>query len=191
MKIEAGTGSLRARLSQLADPELVGVARQQLPYVTIAYELLMERYQSRLYAICYRYIHDGNEADDICQEVMLKVFHHLRSFRGQSSFKTWLYRMAYNESISALRRKRPDALNIDSMDASDDPLLSEDSESDFSLNRLDQWLIRFSVVDRSIVFFRCIEELEFNEIAAVLDMKVSAVKMRYQRALEKLRTHLE
>jgi RNA polymerase sigma-70 factor (ECF subfamily) len=183
--------SARAQLKELADDELVVVARRQLPHVTIAYEILMRRYQDRLIRTCTRYLGSVHDAEEIVHEVMLRVFHGLAKFKGESSFKTWLFRIAYNESMSQLR-KRKDQTSLDVVD--EEEYFSTDQqrvERDVMGMRVDRWVAQLDLEDRTIVVYRAIAELEFKEIAEIVDMNLSAVKMRYQRALEKLKQHYE
>ena len=76
---------------QLTDEELVERAHDELFHVTRAYEELMRRYQRTLFNVCARYLGNDRDADDVCQEVMLKVLYGLKNFEGKSKFKTWLY----------------------------------------------------------------------------------------------------
>ena len=96
----------RAQLAEKSDQQLVAIARRQLPHVTLAYEVLMRRYQDALIRTCTRYLNSVEDAEEVVHEVMLKVFHGLARFKGESSFKTWLYRIAHNESMTCLRKRK-------------------------------------------------------------------------------------
>ncbi|MBW4971687.1 sigma-70 family RNA polymerase sigma factor, partial [Croceibacter atlanticus] len=78
----------------------------ELFHVTRAYEELMRRYQRTLFNVCSRYLGNDRDADDVCQEVMLKVLYGLKNFEGKSKFKTWLYSITYNECITQYRKER-------------------------------------------------------------------------------------
>lgn len=182
---------VRAQLAEKSDEQLVAIARGQLPHVTLAYEVLMRRYQDALMRTCTRYLGSVHDAEEIVHEVMLRVFHGLTRFKGESSFKTWLYRIAYNESMSQLRKRR-DQLDLDAV--SEDEYLATDQqrvERDVMSLRVDRWIALLDQEDRTIVVYRAIAELEFKEIADIVGMNLSAVKMRYQRALDKLKQHYE
>lgn len=78
----------------------------------------MRRYQRTLFNVCARYLGNDRDADDVCQEVMLKVLYGLKNFEGKSKFKTWLYSITYNECITQYRKERRkrrlmDALSLD------------------------------------------------------------------------------
>ena len=93
-------------LKKLSDAQLVAMARQQLPYATTAWEELMYRHEKPLVSLCRNLCGNNSDAEDAYQEVLLRVFHHLPKFRGDSSFKTWVYRIAYNESITLIRQRK-------------------------------------------------------------------------------------
>ncbi len=89
--------------------------------MTRAYEELMRRYQRTLFNVCARYLGNDRDADDVCQEVMLKVLYGLKNFEGKSKFKTWLYSITYNECITQYRKERRkrrlmDALSLDPLE---------------------------------------------------------------------------
>jgi RNA polymerase sigma-70 factor (ECF subfamily) len=174
---------------QLSDEELVQRAHGELFHITRAYEELMRRYQRTLFNVCARYLGNDRDADDVCQEVMLKVLYGLKNFEGKSKFKTWLYSITYNECITQYRKERRkrrllDALSLDPVEeASDDkaPLVVGEKAG------LERWLVHVNQIDREILVLRFVAELEFQEIADIMHMGLSATKMRYKRALDKLR----
>lgn len=122
---------------------------------------------------------------------MLKVLHGLRHFEGKAKFKTWLYSITYNECITQYRKEKRkrrlfDALSLDSQDEAQEP-----DEQILDRAGLDRWLVHVNPVDREILVLRFVAELEFQEIADIMHMGLSATKMRYKRALEKLRKHID
>lgn len=172
----------------LTDEELVERARTELFHVTRAYEELMRRYQRTLFNVCSRYLGNERDADDVCQEVMLKVLYGLKNFEGKSKFKTWLYSITYNECITQYRKDRrkrrlADALALEPLDeASEDYAPKPEGQGG-----LDRWLVHVNPIDREILVLRFVAELEFQEIADIMHMGLSATKMRYKRALDRLR----
>lgn len=173
---------------------MVARANRELLHTTVAYEELMRRYQRTLFNVCARYLGNDRDADDVCQEVMLKVLHGLRHFEGKSKFKTWLYSITYNECITQYRKEKRkrrlmDALSLD-QDESEEVV---ESSINIVTDRasLDRWLVHVNQVDREILVLRFVAELEFQEIADIMHMGLSATKMRYKRALEKLRKSID
>lgn len=173
---------------ELSDEELVARARQELFHVTRAYEELMRRYQRTLFNVCARYLGNERDADDVCQEVMLKVLYGLKNFEGKSKFKTWLYSITYNECITQYRKERRkrrliDALSLEPQEEASD----EKSPKVEDKGGLDRWLEHVNPIDREILILRFVAELEFQEIADIMHMGLSATKMRYKRALDRMR----
>lgn len=172
------------RLSQLDDSELVRLASLQLPYVTTAYEVLFHRYHNKLIQICYRYLDSLEEAEEAVNDTMMNVFNNLKRFEQRASFKTWIYRIAYNQALTRLRKKKLDQVELDEAHEEVSHDTSDDS-SDRS-GQLNNMLAKLSLEERSIVVFRIAGDLEFNDIALIVEQKLSTVKMRYKRALEKM-----
>lgn len=178
--------------ADLSDEALVERAQEELLHSTVAYEELMRRYQRTLFNVCARYLGNERDADDVCQEVMLKVLHGLKQFEGKAKFKTWLYSITYNECITQYRKDKRkkrlyDALSLDPQEeavADQQPVAGEHAS-------LDRILVHVNPVDREILVLRFVAELEFQDIAQIMHLGLSATKMRYKRALEKLRTQLD
>lgn len=162
-------------------------AQRELFHVTRAYEELMRRYQRTLYNVCARYLGSERDADDVCQEIMLKVLYGLKKFKGKSKFKTWLYSITYNECTTQYRKDRRrrrlfDALSLNPLDEEVEPELLDNKDND-----LDRWLVNVNTIDREIIILRFVAELEFQEIASIVNLGLSATKMRYKRAIDRLR----
>ncbi|MEH6566726.1 MAG: RNA polymerase sigma factor SigX [Halopseudomonas sp.] len=175
----------------LSDEELVIAAKGELLHTTIAYEELMRRYQRTLFNVCARYLGNERDADDVCQEVMLKVLHGLKHFEGKAKFKTWLYSITYNECITQYRKEKRkkrllEALSLDGQEEEIEPEAPVGESQ--GLNKL---LAHVNPIDREILVLRFVAELEFQEIANIMHMGLSATKMRYKRVLEKLRDHID
>lgn len=173
---------------QLSDEELAQRAHDELFHITRAYEELMRRYQRTLFNVCSRYLGNERDADDVCQEVMLKVLYGLKNFEGKSKFKTWLYSITYNECITQYRKERRKRRLLDALSL--DPLEEASEETSPKVGEktgLEHWLVHVNQIDREILVLRFVAELEFQEIADIMHMGLSATKMRYKRALDKLR----
>lgn len=148
----------------------------------------MRRYQSTLYGVCTRYLGNERDADDVCQEIMLKVLYGLKKFEGKSRFKTWLYSITYNECTTQYRKERrkkrlQDALTMHPVDEASDeaaPVIREN-------HSLDRWLLDVNPIDKEIIILRFVAELEFQEIANIMHLGLSATKMRYKRAIDRLK----
>ncbi|MFT0211140.1 RNA polymerase sigma factor SigX [Pseudomonas sp. F1_0610] len=174
--------------TSLTDEELVEKARVELFNITTAYEELMRRYQRTLFNVCARYLGNERDADDICQEIMLKVLYGIKKFEGKSKFKTWLYSITYNECITQFRKDRRKRRLLDALSLNPQEEASEDQAPEIKDTAgLDRWLVHVNQIDREILVLRFVAELEFQEIADIMSLGLSATKMRYKRAIDRLR----
>jgi RNA polymerase sigma-70 factor (ECF subfamily) len=168
-----------------------------------AYEELIQRYQQPVYGIVYRLV--GNEAEtcDVVQEVFIKVFRGVGSFRGQSSLRTWIYRIAVNEAHNRCRwfaRHGHHEVSLDAdggepgrgLDQAADPARSPfDQVVDHESQALiEQALARIRPVFRAALVLRDVENLSYEEIAEILQISLGTVKSRIVRGREALRREL-
>lgn len=164
-----------------------------------AYEELLARYQQPVYNITYRLLGDQSDACDVVQEVFLKVFRGVGSFRERSSLRTWIYRIAVNEAHNHRRwfsrhRKRevPIEHETDDQYAYDVTPDSGPSPFDYALDSetrllIEQALTEVNPVFRTAVVLRDLEDLSYEEIAEILQVNLGTVKSRIMRGREALR----
>ncbi len=190
MSTGAFTPAAREPLDALDDEALVERARTELYERTRAYEVLMRRYQVTLYNVCARYLGNERDADDVCQEIMLKVFYGLKKFEGKSKFRTWLYSIAYNECTTQYRKDRRKYRLLDALSLQPQDEAVEEAEPVVEGRQgLDRWLQDVNPIDREIIILRFVAELEFQDIANIMHLGLSATKMRYKRAIDKLKAN--
>ncbi len=167
-----------------------------------AYDQLMNRYQSQIFSLMYRMVHSRSEAEDLVQEAFMKAFTSLRNFNFEYAFSTWLYKIATNNCIDHLRKKKLNMLSIDS------PVSYKDSEYRIELPDLtyypDRDMIRrerSSIIQeaidqlpekyRRVILLRHSDELSYDEIAGMLKIPIGTVKARLFRAREMLNKFLK
>jgi len=168
----------------LSDAELVAYAQAQLPYQTMAYEALMRRHQSKMYALCLKTVRNTEDAQDLTQDVMLKVFHNIKGFSGHAKISTWLYSVASNTCLDYLRKhQRTTAQHVPIEDGHHVAMHNNDDARILVNNAL----ASLDENDQMIINLRFTVGLSLDEIAEVLTLKVSATKMRYYRAMDKLK----
>ncbi len=174
-----------------------------------AFDWLISRYQASVYNLVYQIIEDRNDAPDTVQEVFLKVFRGIRDFKCQCSLKTWIYRIAVHEASNQRRwwsRHRRRELSLETPlsltnEENDDRTvgsgLVDEGESPYQsasngeLHALvQQALAEVPAAFRAVVVLRDIEDLSYEEIAEVLDLRVGTVKSRLARGREALRPRL-
>jgi RNA polymerase sigma-70 factor (ECF subfamily) len=160
-----------------------------------AWEELIQTYSRRVYAICYRFTNSDNESQDLTQEVFLRVFRTLGSFRaGEGCFTVWLTRLTRNLLVDHYRRTKRDRLT----DGIDDKLsvleerTAQGSRTDGLLagreagEQLQSALQKLSPELREAVILRDLQELEYREIASVLHVPEGTVKSRLNRGRAEL-----
>ena len=186
--------------AEVDDQRLIEALRQGAEH---AYEELLTRFQQSVYALSLRLLNDEAEASDVVQEVFLKVFRNIGSFRGQSSLKTWIYRITVNEAHNARRwfyrhRRREIELDVDPQEARNwSETIPDDSRSPFDVVfdheqavMIQAALDRINPVFRSAVVLRDIADLSYDEIAEILGVSLGTVKSRILRGREALREEL-
>jgi len=168
-----------------------------------AYEDLIERFQQPVFNLVSRVLWDPNDVCDVVQEVFLKVFRKIGSFRGDSSLKTWVYRIAVNEAHNHCRwsgRHRGHEVGLEGGEEAKsycDILPSPGcSPYDFALDRERHRMVEAALAElspgfRSVVVLRDVEDLSYEEIAEILGLPLGTVKSRILRGREALRRQLE
>ncbi|WP_346881585.1 RNA polymerase sigma factor [uncultured Algibacter sp.] len=160
---------------------------------TLLFEVLYDRYAALVYNKCYGFAKDGDEAKDLTQDVFLKLFVKLASFKGTSKFSTWLYAFTYNHCVNYVTRNTAKKFEKQSVDYKDIENLSEEEDDDTSflemkVDRLKVALELISPEEKMILLLKYQDNLSIKEIESVLNLGASAVKMRIKRAKDKLLT---
>lgn len=162
-----------------------------------ACEALVRRYQDRVFSLIYRIIGGTDQVEDIAQEAFLKAFRSLKSFRGGSSFYTWLYRITVNTALNALRSKgRRQEASLEDLGGLEflvDPDVgpAESAARRQLASRVREAIDRLDEQYRTIVYLRELEDLSYEEIAEVVELPVGTVKSRLFRARQHLKELLE
>jgi RNA polymerase sigma factor (sigma-70 family) len=182
-----------------SDRDLVVRARQQ---DVSAYDELIRRYQRKIYQLIYNMTSNREDAEDLVQDVFVKAYSALPHFKGDSSFYTWVYRIAVNRTINYLKkRKRGQALSLDDMDQAveRDPdyveLRSRESPvRDVTLTelqkKLNEALQTLSEKHRTVVVLHDIQGIQHDEIAKMLDCSEGTVRSRLFYARQELQKQL-
>src|SRR5881397_2582569 len=181
------------------ESELVRLARRG---DLAAYDDLVRRYQERIYATIYHMTSNHEDANDLAQEAFIKAFQALKSFKGGSSFYTWVYRIAVNKTINFLKqRKNRSHMSLDDLDfnAEHDPdlvaLISEKTpRRDANLaelqHKLNGAMLKLSEVHRLVVTLHDVQGLSHEEIGQITDCNVGTVRSRLFYARQQLQAYL-
>jgi RNA polymerase sigma-70 factor (ECF subfamily) len=185
----------RARLEGWSDEEVVGRVRDG---ETALYEILVRRYNQRLYRVARAILRDDAEAEDVMQDAYVRAYQHLGQFEGRAPFATWLTRIAVHEALARLRarqRMQPfeepgedEEANMPIVERSLDP---EQETSKVELARLlEEELLQLPEQYRSVLMLRDVEELSTAETAEALGLTEENVKVRLHRGRAMMRRNL-
>ena len=169
---------------------------------TKAFTALVRRYESKIFRLAQHITQNREDAEDVLQETFLKAYEHLDQFQGNSKFYTWIVRIAVNQALMKLRKRRTDkTVSMDeSIDTGEDTVVREiaawDESPEERYSREELSAILSSAIDslaapyRAVFVLRDMEELSTEETAAALDLSIPAVKSRLLRARLQLRDKL-
>jgi RNA polymerase sigma-70 factor (ECF subfamily) len=167
-----------------------------------AYDELVKRYQERIYATIYHMTSNHEDANDLAQESFIKAYQALKSFKGGSSFYTWLYRIAVNKTINFLKQRKNKhhfSLNDIDFNAENDPdlvaLISDKTPSrNAGLSELqkilNEALHKLSEPHRMVVVLHDVQGLSHDEIADIMDCNIGTVRSRLFYARQQLQGFL-
>lgn len=162
-----------------------------------AFGHLICKYQDRLYNSVVQILRNEAEAEDVVQDAFVLAFTKLGSFKGNSAFFTWLYRIAYNVAITRLRRRKP-TVPIDGFDETgrldfpgSGPLPDDRIQLEEQSVQLNLAMTRLSDEHRVILVLREMDELDYDAISEILDLPIGTVRSRLHRARMRLRELLE
>lgn len=187
--------------TRLPETDRVLVARSK-EGVLAAYDELIHRYQDRIYATVYNMTSNHEDANDLAQETFIKAFKALHTFKGDSSFFTWIYRIAVNKTINFLKqRKNRSGMSLNDVDfqVEHDPdliaLISERTpRRDVGLaelqEKLNSAMMKLSETHRMVVTLHDIQGLSHDEIGKIMECNTGTVRSRLFYARQQLQAHL-
>lgn len=175
--------------AQLIDEVLAGDSK--------SFELIVRRYQDRLFNTIFHVVGSREEAEDVVQEAFVQAYLKLKTFKHNSAFYTWLYRIAFNTAISHRRKRRPEVsveaarelLGEEPVDAREDA--SDRLIRDERSAQVHRALAELSDEHRAILVLREMEGLCYERISEVLDLPVGTVRSRLHRARLQMRDQLK
>lgn len=190
-------------MQTLAPEELVRLCQRTLPDDTRAFELLVSMYKERVFATAYRLMGNRQDAEDQAQEVFLKIYRGIRQLEDPGMFTSWVYRITTNTCFDALskQKRRPQTTPLDPPDehGNEEPRYADaqtPGPEQTALRRevwdcLEQTLRELDAQGRTALILRDIEDRSYQEIADILSVGLSAVKMRIHRARLAFQQRLE
>lgn len=156
---------------------------------TAAFEELVLRYQKPVYSFVLRLLRDPAEAEDTVQKVFLLVYQNLKNFRFESSFKTWLYRISINQCHNVFRQhKNREFTPLDDLPLADSKTSQEEDYAQKEIMAQARKAIeKLPNKQRQVLLLRVYQDLSFEEIGQVLNMRANSAKVNFHYALEKVK----
>ncbi|PVH24012.1 RNA polymerase sigma factor [Sphingobacterium corticibacter] len=155
-----------------------------------AFNLLLKKYQQKIYWHVRRMVIDHDDADDVVQDVFVKVWRNLEKFREDSQLYTWLYRIATNECITFLNKKKQrQHVSLDEEDSSylsSTLTASSYFNGDVAQMKLQQALLKLPEKQRLVFNMKYFEDLKYEEISEIVGTSVGALKASYHLAVKKI-----
>src|SRR5262245_48510914 len=176
-------------LAELGEMQLVEACLAGRPE---AFDLIVQRHRRVVYQLCYRFVGTHEDASDLSQDVFLRAYRGLRSFRGQSTLATWLYRIGVNVCLNRVSAKKPLSESIEerqfvdeTVESAPDRLLRDERGA-----RVRAAIAQLPRKQRATLVLRMYHEMSHQEIADVLGSSVGAVKANFFHALSNLKKML-
>lgn len=159
-----------------------------------AFDTIVERHRRHVYQLCYRFVGNHEDASDLAQDVFIRAYRALRTFKGESSLGTWLYRIAVNVSLNKVAAKAPTPEPLDRLLLGhDERVASRDEDAADALLRHERaGQVRAAIAklpkkQRATLILRIYHELTHEQIAAILGSSVGAAKANLFHALSNLK----
>ncbi|MGD1841619.1 MAG: RNA polymerase sigma factor [Thermonemataceae bacterium] len=160
-----------------------------------AFNQLVTKYQEKIYWLVRKMVIDHEDADDLTQEVFIKVWQNLSSFKEQSKLYTWIYRIAVNECLAFLKKKkRKFLLPINDVSKELTQKLTADpytvSGDEIAL-KLQKAILTLPDKQRLVFHMKYFDEMKYSEISAILETSVGALKASYHLAVKKIEAFMQ
>lgn len=178
-------------MEHYSDDKLLELFREENP--NYAFNLIVQKYQERLYWHIRRMVISHEDADDLLQNTLVKAWKGLEKFKAESQLYTWLYRIATNETITFLNKKKK-RFFIPIVDVENELSNSLESDEFFTGDeiqiKLQKAILTLPEKQRLVFNMRYYEEMKYEEMSKVLDTSVGSLKASYHHAVKKIEKHL-
>ena len=189
--VSNGVNDLAVELSkyqELRDEELVKLVKAG---EIAPYDELVRRHQIKIHDLCYKILRNYDDAKDMAQETFLKAYRKINKFGGRSKFSTWLYRIAVNNCLNFIKKRRPTEELFEEITGSqrDDPV-------QIYKNKKFREMIYAAVaklprVQRAVFTLRTLQDFSYQEISDIMKKPVSTIKVNHHLAVKNLRNRLQ
>lgn len=158
-----------------------------------AFRELVELHMRRVYDLAFDFVNDHDDAEDIAQEVFVKVYHSIRNFRQESGFGTWLYRIAANTSLDRVKQRKRSVARFVPMEESHVSVGASSQAADHGEERvlIERALHELPTLQRAVVMLRHLDGFSTKQVSDMLKCSEGTVKTHLHRGLKKMRKKLE
>lgn len=177
---------------KLEDEKIIDMCRNSTQ-VELGFRHLMAKYKEKLYWQIKRIVEHHDDAEEVLQNVWIKIWQNINAFKGESALTTWLYRIAYNESISYIQgRKKQKLADWDTVEPiiesnSDDKLFSHEIyDKEEVLKKVEKAIEKLPQKQKLIFHYRYNEEMPYNQIAEITGTTEGALKASFHHAVKKI-----
>jgi len=158
-----------------------------------AFRDLVELHMRRVYDIAHGFVADHDDAEDIAQEVFVKVYHSLKNFRQESGFSTWLYRITTNTSLDRLKQRKRSVARLVPMEEAQitGVVMNQSAEQSGESVLIERALYELPTLQRAVVMLRHMDGFSTKQVSGILKCSEGTVKTHLHRGLKKMRKKLE
>ena len=178
------------KISNQSDEEIVALIQKgNIDY----FGILINRYKAKMMRYARKFLSDTEDISDIIQEIFIKVYINIQSFDVERKFSSWLYRIAHNELVNALKKRKKNILPLFDLDTFL-PINLQDNSLENDIDNKDMKMVIDKCLDqlkpkyREPIILYYLEELTYKEIAEVMRIPISTVGIRIKRAKEKMKS---
>lgn len=172
-------------MSDYTDKELLELYRKG-DNANYAFNLIVRKYQSRIYYVIRRLVVDHDDTNDILQNVFIKVWNNLNNFREDSNLYTWIYRIASNESLTFITSKRKKVMTSLENEMIHPAGTGNELEGDEIIKKLQKAIHTLPEKQRIVFNMKYYDEMKYEDMAEVLNTSVGALKASYHHAVKKI-----
>jgi RNA polymerase sigma-70 factor (ECF subfamily) len=153
-----------------------------------AYDEIIMQFQQSIFSYCYYMLRNRHEAEDVVQEVFIKVYKNIRRCREGGALRPWIYKIASNECRTILKRKTTLYNLLAKFKMIDTQMSTEEVYFEHTMANV-EWFQTLSILDKQILILRIIHDQTFDEISKILDISSATLRKRYERIRKKVKKH--
>jgi RNA polymerase sigma-70 factor (ECF subfamily) len=177
-----------SKYQQLSDGELVQLVKagEAEPF-----DELVRRHSVKIHDLCYKILRNYDDASDMAQETFIKAYRKINKFDGRSKFSTWLYRIAVNNCLNYIKKRRPTEEIYDEMmsGGKDDPV--ERYRSKKLREIIYEAVAKLPTVQRAVFTLRTLEDMSYQDVSEILKKPISTIKVNHHLAVKNLRNYMK